>query len=295
MNPLLLFLSYGFFSVGRPRNANGAYPFIAIEDAAERFSLFIVAVFYPLLRSLGVYKNYYTTGISTETVTDRKNTTQPIIMPSLLAAPFDRLGQAIRNLEQAGVGLFHYDVMDGHFVPNLSGSPHILEDLEPHLISQFDVHLMVDNPERVIPWFNLQSVRSISIHVEIPDGLERNFETIRSLGKLAGVVINPPTPQETLDSYLGSIDRVLVMTVHPGLGGQPLIQETLSKIEYCARRRDELGLDYSIQVDGGVKQDTIRAVYDAGANEIVSGSAIFNHESPGEAWRQLNRTIGNTL
>ncbi|MBN2326254.1 MAG: ribulose-phosphate 3-epimerase [Candidatus Omnitrophica bacterium] len=214
-------------------------------------------------------------------------------MPSLLAAPFDHLGKAIRDLEDAGAILFHYDVMDGHFVPNLSGSPHIIEDLQRTIRSRFDVHLMTSNPERVIPWFDLISVRSISIHAEASKNIQADFEAIRSQGKSAGVVINPPTPMTSLDSLFEHVDQVLIMTVFPGLGGQRLIKDALKKIEYCAQRRNALGLDFAIQVDGGVKEDTIRWVFDAGATEIVSGSAIFERPDPAEAYRHLNRLIGN--
>lgn len=214
-------------------------------------------------------------------------------MPSVLSAPFDRLGQAVGDLERAGAEVFHYDVMDGHFVANLSGPPAIIADLEPFLSSQFDVHLMVDIPERFIPWFQYKSVRSISIHVEASSDLERDFRSIRSYGKQAGIVINPPTGSESLDPYFETVDQVLVMTVNPGLGGQPFMKGMLPKIEYCARKRDELGLGYTIQVDGGVNENTIRWVYEAGADEIVAGSAIFRQENPVEAFRRMNELIGN--
>ncbi len=214
-------------------------------------------------------------------------------MPSILAAPFDRLGQAVGELEQAGARVFHYDVMDGHFVANLSGPPSMIADLEPLLSSQFDVHLMVDIPERFIPWFYYKSVRSISIHVEASSDLTRDFQSIRSQGKQVGIVINPPTNSESLDPYFEKIDQVLVMTVNPGLGGQPFMKEMVPKIEYCARRRDELGLGFTIQVDGGINEDTIREVYEAGANEIVAGSAIYRQVNPVEAFGRMNELIGN--
>ncbi len=216
-----------------------------------------------------------------------------IIMPSLLSAPFMRLGEAIRDLENAGVTLFHYDVMDGHFVSNLAGSPGIIKNIQPHIQAQLDVHLMVDDPPRVIPWFDLSSVRSISIQVEASQDLERDLHTIRSQNKKAGVVINPLTCLESLEPFFEQVDHILIMTVHPGEGGQQLIKDALYGITYCARRREELGCDYVIQVDGGVNQDTIRWVHDAGADEIVAGSAIFDNESPVEAYRKLNQLIGN--
>ncbi|MGC9327145.1 MAG: ribulose-phosphate 3-epimerase [Candidatus Hinthialibacter sp.] len=218
-----------------------------------------------------------------------------LIMPSLLSAPFDHLGKAIRELEYAGAALFHYDVMDGHFVPNLSGSPQIIKDLQPIIRSRFDVHLMASNPERMIPWFDLASVRSMSIHVEASQNIPADLQNIRSRGKGAGLVVNPPTPMDSLDPFWEQIDQVLVMTVVPGLGGQTLIQEALPKIERCAAKRDALGLDFAIQVDGGVNEDTLRCVFDAGAGEIVSGSAIFRQPDPAAAYQRLNRLIGNSV
>jgi ribulose-phosphate 3-epimerase len=217
----------------------------------------------------------------------------PLILPSLLSAPFAHLGRSLQVLEDVGVSLFHYDVMDGHFVPNLSGSPAIIKDLQSHLRSQYDVHLMVDNPARVIPWFDFPSVRSISIHVEASQNLRNDFEIIRSRGKWVGVVVNPPTPVSSLDPYLEIVDHVLVMTVNPGMGGQSMIQDTLPKIEYCAKKRAQLNRNFIIQVDGGVNERTIRWVRDAGADEIVAGSAIFDKENPVDAYRNLNRFVGN--
>lgn len=214
-------------------------------------------------------------------------------MPSLLSAPFDHLGTAIRELEAAGVNLLHYDVMDGHFVPNLAGSPMIIQDIESLIHCQFDVHLMVDRPERIVPWFEFRSVRSISVHVEASVEVKREFNTIRSMGKLAGIVINPSTPIGAIDPYLWLADQVLIMTVQPGLGGQSLIKETISKIDYIAQRRKELGLNYVIQADGGVNEETIQSVHQAGADEIVAGAAIFRQKNPVDAYRKLNRLIGN--
>ncbi len=226
-------------------------------------------------------------------VSTQINKNPVIIMPSLLSAPFARLGEAINELERAGVNLFHYDVMDGHFVSNLAGSPGIIKSIQPYMHAQLDVHLMVDDPTRVIPWFDLDSVRSISIQVEASQDLEGDLQTIRSLDKKAGVVINPLTCLESLNPFFELVDYVLVMTVHPGEGGQKLIKKALSGITYCARRREELGCKYLIQVDGGVNQDTICSVHDAGADEIVAGSAVFDNENPADAFRNLNHLIGN--
>ncbi len=216
-----------------------------------------------------------------------------IVLPSLLSAPFDRLGDSIRELEQVGVSLFHYDVMDGHFVPNLTIGPLIIKSLQPHISSQFDAHLMVTNPETQLAWFDLPSVRSLSIHIEASKNLDADLKTIQSFNKKAGIVINPPTEVEKLDPYLEKVDQILVMSVHPGFGGQKFMENSLPKIEYLANRKSKEGFEYQIQVDGGINKETIRWVYDAGATEIVAGDAVFNTENPPETYRRLMSIIGN--
>ncbi|HOJ59273.1 MAG TPA: ribulose-phosphate 3-epimerase [bacterium] len=212
-------------------------------------------------------------------------------MPSLLSAPYTHLAKAIRELEDAGVALFHYDVMDGHFVPNLTGGTNVISSLEPVLRGRLDVHLMVTNPGRVVPWFDFPSVRSITIHIEIQENLRRIFEHIRGLSKQAGVSLNPDTPVETLEPVLRDVDQVLVMTVHPGQGGQDLIPETLEKVRQLNRWRNERGFGYVIQVDGGIRADNIREVHEAGADEIVAGAAVFDHPDPPRAFQHLERLI----
>jgi len=218
-----------------------------------------------------------------------------IIMPSLLSAPLALMAPALQELEECGVRLFHFDVMDGHYVPRITFGSMLLKQLQPHLKSQFDVHLMVDRPEEKIPWFDLESVRSITIHQNASKDIERDFESIRSRNKRVGISLNPPAPIDDLDPYLESVDQVLVMTVDPGAAGQSLIESAPKKVEHYARRRDELGLSYKIQVDGGINTETIRWAHEAGADEIVAGSAVFSHESPAAAYRELNRLIGNPL
>lgn len=214
-----------------------------------------------------------------------------LIMPSLLSAPYTHLEKSIRELEEAGARLFHYDVMDGHFVPNLSGGTNIIQSLEPVIHSRFDVHLMVTNPGRVIPWFDFPSVRSITIHIETSEDILRNLAGIRGRGKQAGVAINPDTPAGALDPVLGEVDQILVMTVHPGQGGQELIEETLGKARELARRREERGYRYVIQADGGIKEDNIREVHAAGVEELVAGSAVFDAPHPAEAFHRMDRII----
>ena len=192
-----------------------------------------------------------------------------------------------------GVSLFHYDVMDGHFVPNLTIGPLIIKSLQSHISSQFDAHLMVTNPETQLAWFDLPSVRSLSIHIEASKNLDADLKTIQSFNKKAGIVINPPTEVEKLDPYLGKVDQILVMSVHPGFGGQKFMGNSLPKIEYLANRKSKEGFEYQIQVDGGINKETIRWVYDAGATEIVAGDAVFNTENPPETYRWLMSIIEN--
>ncbi|MFB3786413.1 MAG: ribulose-phosphate 3-epimerase [bacterium] len=214
-----------------------------------------------------------------------------LVMPSLLSAPYTHLERSIRELEEAGARLFHYDVMDGHFVPNLSGGPNIIKSLEAVIHSRFDVHLMVSNPGRVIPWFDFPAVRSITIHIETEEDLFRNFAEIRLRGKRVGVAINPATPAAALDPVLGAVDQILVMTVHPGQGGQELIVDTLAKARALARRRDERGYRYTIQADGGIREENIHVVHAAGAEELVAGAAIFENPGPAGAYRRLERIV----
>lgn len=218
-----------------------------------------------------------------------------IVMPSLLSAPLFNMGPALLALEACGVRLFHFDVMDGHYVPRISFGSMLLKELQPHLQSQFDVHLMVDHPSRKIPWFDLESVRSITVHENAGEDVRGNIAAIKDRDKQAGLSLNPPAPIDALDPYLDAVDQVLVMTVDPGSAGQRLIDPTLKKVEHYAKRRGELGLSYAIQVDGGISSKTIRRAFDAGADEIISGSAVFNTPSPAEAYRELNHLIGHPL
>ncbi len=213
------------------------------------------------------------------------------LLPSLLSAPFYCLGEAIHELEEAGADLFHYDVMDGHFVPNLTVGPLIIESLAGHIDTNFDVHLMVTNPEIQIPWFDLPAVRSITIHIEASADVVTDLNNIRQQGKKAGISLNPETPVDTLDPILHEVDQILIMAVNPGFPAQVFMKASLEKIEYAAKKRTELGLDYIIQVDGGINPETISWVRDAGAEEIVAGNAIFNTDDPAQAYKELYTMI----
>ncbi|MEW6235941.1 MAG: ribulose-phosphate 3-epimerase [Candidatus Omnitrophota bacterium] len=215
------------------------------------------------------------------------------ILPSLLSAPFGRLEESLRSLEAAGADVFHFDVMDGHFVPNLTMGPLLIENLQPLIQSQFDVHLMVTNPDEQIPWFDFPSVRSISFHIEAPVDAANVLEIIRERMKKTGIVINPPTKMEALGSCLEKVDQVLVMTVNPGFGGQKFHPEVLPKIEWLAKRREQLSAQFLIQVDGGIGEETIRQALQAGAQEFVAGYSIFGKENAPEAFRNLSRLVGD--
>ncbi len=193
----------------------------------------------------------------------------------------------MRNLETAGADVFHYDVMDGHFVPNLTIGPLIIKSLHNRLQSRFDVHLMVANPDVQIAWFDLPAVRSLTIHVEASRDLASDLQRIRQRNKRAGITLNPPTPSHSLDPYLETIDQVLVMSVNPGFAAQTFLREALPKIESIAERREKMGLEFIIQVDGGINQETIAWVRDVGADEVVAGNAIFGAANPAAAYTYL--------
>lgn len=221
--------------------------------------------------------------------------TFPIVVPSLLAAPFDRLGEAIHTLEKDGIHLFHFDVMDGHFVQNLTMGPVVLHSLQNHVKSTFDVHLMVDNPEIQISWFDLPCVRSISIHIEASSNLAYDLYEIRQRGKKAGAVINPNTPVNWLNPILDKADQILVMSVFPGLGGQDFIPETLESVRYLSRLKQEKDYRYSIQIDGGIHAGTIVDAVKAGAEELIAGNAVFHAPSPTDALRTLKSLIQSAV
>lgn len=215
----------------------------------------------------------------------------PKILPSLLSAPFSGLVEAIRPLEASGMNLLHFDVMDGHFVPNLTIGPMIIKSLEPYIQSNFDVHLMVTNPNEQVQWFDFTSVRSISIHVETEVPLSKVLHTIRQKNKLAGIVLNPTTPVESLNPYFECVDYVLVMTVNPGFGGQVFLPGTLKKIKQVDQIRQDRNLDFFIQVDGGITAENVVTVREHGADEIVAGHAIFGQPNATEAYQLLDQSI----
>ncbi len=197
------------------------------------------------------------------------------IAPSILSADFGRLGEEIRAIEAGGADYVHVDVMDGHFVPNITIGPPVVAALRRETSLPLDVHLMIANPDLYIPDFARAGADILTVHAEAVSHLHRTVQLIRSLGKKAGVSINPATPVSSLEVILEDLDLVLVMTVNPGFGGQDFIHSCLPKIEALRRDINRRGLPTEIEVDGGVKPDNIRRIAAAGADVFVAGSAVF--------------------
>lgn len=202
------------------------------------------------------------------------------IAASILSADFARLGEQVRDAEAAGADYIHIDVMDGHFVPNITVGPLVVESLRPVTTLPLDVHLMITQPERYIPNFARAGADILTVHVEACLHLHRTIHQIKELGIKAGVTLNPATPLVSLEEVLPDVDMVLVMSVNPGYGGQSYIPGSSAKITRLRRMLDERGLvDRDIEVDGGVKAHNAAEIVAAGANVLVLGSAIFNQEA----------------
>ncbi len=206
-----------------------------------------------------------------------------VVAPSILSADFSRLGAEIEAVDAAGADWIHVDVMDGRFVPNITIGPLIVEALRPVTKKPLDVHLMIVEPEKYVPDFAKAGADIISVQVEACTHLHRNLAQIKDLGKMAGAVLNPGTPIDTLEYCLELCDLVLIMSVNPGFGGQKFIPEVLPKIRQLRQMCDDRGLDPWIEVDGGLKPDNTWQVLEAGANAIVAGSAVFNAPDYAEA------------
>jgi len=197
------------------------------------------------------------------------------ISPSILSADFARLGDEIRAIERGGADYVHVDVMDGHFVPNITIGPLVVDAVKKITELPLDVHLMIENPDLYIPDFAKAGADIITVHQEAVPHLHRTVQLIKGLGKKAGVSINPATPASTLEMILAELDLVLVMTVNPGFGGQSFIDSCLPKIRELRQQIDTLGLAVELEVDGGVKVDNIGQIAAAGADVFVAGSAVF--------------------
>ena len=204
-----------------------------------------------------------------------------ILAPSLLAADFARLGEQMRMIDQAGAHYFHYDVMDGQFVPNISMGLPVLQSIRKVTKKKLDVHLMIRNPERYISDFSDAGADILTVHAETCTHLDQVVRDIKREGILAGVALNPSTPLNVLDYVLPEVDMVLIMTVNPGYGGQKMIPYTLDKVRELRGIIQRRGLSTDIEVDGGVKIDNVDQFLNAGANVIVSGSGIFKGDLAG--------------
>lgn len=217
------------------------------------------------------------------------------IAPSILSADFSRLGDEIRALEAAGADYIHIDVMDGHFVPNITIGPLIVEAARRVTTLPLDVHLMIENPDRYIPDFAAAGADIIVVHAEAVNHLHRTVQLITSLGKRAGVSLNPATPLNVLDYVLDDLDLVLLMTVNPGFGGQSFIEACLPKIHALRAMLDRRGSEAELEVDGGVKIDNIARISHAGADVFVAGSAVFGSADYSATITEMKRLAQETL
>jgi ribulose-phosphate 3-epimerase len=211
------------------------------------------------------------------------------ILPSILSADFARLGEEIASVERGGTTMLHVDVMDGHFVPNITLGPPVVESIRKITKSVLDVHLMITDPDKFASSFVEAGADQVSVHYEAATHLDRTLKHIQSMGARAGVVLNPATPVSVLEDVLDVADYVLVMSVNPGFGGQAFIPNSLKKIRRLDQMRRERGLPFRIEIDGGVNPDNVEAIVRAGCDWLVAGSSVFHSADSTSAVQQLQQ------
>lgn len=221
--------------------------------------------------------------------------TQYLIAPSIVASDFLRLKEAIATCESAGADWIHVDVMDGHFVPNITMGPFLVETFKRATKLPLDVHLMIEQPERYLEAFAKAGASHLTVHVETCPHIHRTLQHIKSLGCLAGVTLNPGTPVSAIEPVLHLADLVLVMSVNPGFSGQTFLPETIKKVAEIRKRLDEIKSSAYLEVDGGIASETLPKMKDAGANVFVAGNAVFDHPKGIEAGIAALRDAANQL
>ena len=217
------------------------------------------------------------------------------IVPSLLSADFARLGEEIAAVERGGASMLHIDVMDGHFVPNITLGPPVVESIRRVTKSVLDIHLMITDPDKYAPLFVEAGADMVSVHYEAATHLDRTLRNIQALGAKAGVVLNPATPVSVLEDVLDVADYVLIMSVNPGFGGQKFIPNSLKKIRRLDQMRRERGLPLKIEIDGGVKHGNVEAIVNSGCDWLVAGSAVFGSGDSASAVKDLRQAASDAL